>query len=45
MNWDLAKLLNATVVNRSEVTNLLELGEPERTGSYNATNFTNNFTK
>jgi len=31
--WDLARLLNATVVNRSEVTNLLELGEPERTGS------------
>ena len=30
MNWDLARLLNATVVNRSEVTNLLELGEPER---------------
>jgi len=30
LNWDLARLLNATVVNRSEVTNLLELGEPER---------------
>ena len=32
-NWDLARLLNATVVNRSEVTNLLELGKPERTTS------------
>ncbi len=30
MNWDLARLLSATVVNRSEVSNLLELGEPER---------------
>ena len=33
MVWDLARLLNATVVNRSEVPDLIDLEEPERTGS------------
>jgi len=33
LKWDFARLLNATVVNRSEVPDLLDLGEPERTTS------------